>query len=196
MHKKRFALAAAAVLLGLLTIAATPAGMAPLPAQYLHDGTFHSPDGWFEIHVPVRYEWFEMRAFDGKADPRWPDAVNHTVAWLTRDPKTFEDLVVMESYTPGADVIDGAYAAAFESRTRETVKPEVMSEYSAELLTISGEQSLHYRYKLTGKARTRYRFGYITGMEHKVLLSTSEATPTEPKRLRQSIVSARWLKES
>lgn|GEM_PF-1937632 len=184
-------------LLGLLTIATTPSGMAPLPAQYLHDGTFHSPDGWFEIHVPMRYEWFEMRTFDGKADPRWPDAVNDTVGWLTRDPKTFDDLVLMESYTPGADVISGAFAAAFERDTREAVKPEVMSEYSAELLMIAGEQSLHYRYKLTGKTRAPlYRFGYITGMEHKVLLSTSDASSAEPKRLRQSVISIRWLKES
>jgi hypothetical protein len=197
MHQKRFVLAAAAVLLGLLTIAATPSGMASLPAQYLHDGTFHSPDGWFEIHVPMRYEWFEMRAFDGKADPRWPDAVNNTVVWLTRDPKTFDDLVVMESYTPGADVITGGYAKDFEVRTREAVKPETMSEFSSELLTISGEQSLHYRYKLTGSTRPPiYRFGYVVGMEHKVLPSTSDANSTEPKRLIQSVISIRWLKES
>jgi hypothetical protein len=197
MHKNSVVLAAAAVLLALLTIAATPNGMAPLPAQYLHDGTFHSPDGWFEIHVPMRYEWFEMRAFDGKADPRWPDALNQTVAWLTRDPKTFDDLVVMESYTPGADVIGEAYARAFEERTREAVKPEVMSDYSAELLTIGGERSLHYRYKLTGKTRPPiYRFGYVIGMVTKVTLSTSDAKPTEPKRLIQSAISVRWLKES
>jgi hypothetical protein len=197
MHKNSFVPAAAAVLLGLLTIAATPRGMAPLPAQYLHEGTFHSPDGWFEIHVPVHYEWFEMRAFDGNADPRWPDAVNRTVAWLTRDPKTFDDLVVMEVYTPGADVIDDAYATAFEERTREAVKPEVMSEFSAEVIMIGGERSLHYRYKVTSKTRPPiYRFGYAIGMVTKVMLATSDAKPTEPKRLIQSAISVRWLKES
>jgi hypothetical protein len=197
MHKKLFALAAVAVVLALLTIAATPNGMAPLPPQYLHDGTFHSPDGWFEIHVPMHYVWFEMRAFDGKADPRWPDALHHTVGWLSRDPKTFDDLVLLESYTPGANVIDEAFTSAFEANTREGVKPETMSEFSAELLTISGERSLHYRYRLSGKTRPpMYRFGYIIGMEHKVMLSTSEKTPEEPKRLRQSVISVRWLKES
>jgi hypothetical protein len=197
MYKNSFVVAAATVLLGLLTIAATPSGMTPLPAQYLHDGTFHSPDGWFEIHVPMTWEWFEMRAFDGKADPRWPDALNQTVGWLTRDPKTFDDLVVLETYTPGADVITGAYAKDFEVRTREAVKPETMSEFSSELLTISGERSLHYRYRLEGKNQPlRYRFGYVIGMEHKVMLSTSDANPAEPKRLRQSVISIRWLKES
>jgi len=197
MHKRSSVLAAAAVLLALLTIAATPSGMAPLPPQYLHDGTFHSPDGWFEIHVPKRYEWFEMRAFDGTADPRWPDAVNQTVGWLARDPKTFDDLVVLEMYTPGADVIGEAYARSFEERTRAAVKPEVMSGYAAEVLTIGGERSLHYRYRLEGKTRPPlYRFGYIIGMEHKVALSTSDAKPAEPKRLLQSAISVRWLKES
>lgn len=197
MHNNRVVVAVAAVFLGFLTIAATPAGMAPLPPQYLHDGTFHSPDGWFEIHVPMRYEWFEMRAFDGAADPRWPDAVNQTVGWLTRDPKTFDDLVLLETYEPGGNVINGAYGKDFEMRTRATVKPETMSEFSSEVLTISGEKSLHYRYRLEGKTRPPlYRFGYVVGMEHKVMLSTSDANSTEPKRLTQSVISIRWLKES
>jgi hypothetical protein len=197
MHKNSAVAAVAAVFLALLTIAATPAGMTPLPSQYLQNGTFHSPDGWFEIHVPMRYEWFEMRAFDGKADPRWPDALNQSVGWLTRDPKTFDDLVLLEAYEPGGDVINGAYAKDFETRTRNAVKPETMSEFSSELLTISGERSLHYRYRLDGKTRPAlYRFGYVVGMEHKVILSTSDANSVEPKRLRQSVISLRWLKES
>ena len=82
-------------------------------------------------------------------------------------------------------------------RTREAVKPEAMSEYSSKLLTISGERSLYYQYKLVKKNRPpMYRFGYVIGMEHKVMLSTSEAKPGEPKRLRQSVISLRWLKES
>jgi len=51
-------------------LAATPAGMAPLPAQYLQAAMFNSPDGWVSIHSPEGSEWFEMRAFDGDADPR------------------------------------------------------------------------------------------------------------------------------
>ncbi|MEA2240141.1 MAG: hypothetical protein QOC81_4865 [Thermoanaerobaculia bacterium] len=196
MHKNRFVLGVAIVLVALLGFGSTPSGMAPLPPQYLHNGTFRSPDGWFEIHVPMNWEWFEMRAFDENADPRWPDAVNQTVGWLARDPKTFDDLVVLETYEPGGNVITEGFASAFEARTRKAVAPEIMSEYSSELLTISGEQSLHYRYRLvkkTGKAI--YRFGYVTGMEHKLMLSTSDDKPEEPKRLRQSVISIGWLKE-
>jgi hypothetical protein len=196
MHQKRFVRAGVAVLVALLALGTTPSGMTPLPAQYLRDGTFHSPDGWFEIHVPMTWEWFEMRAFDGKADPRWPDALNQAVGWLARDRKTFDDLVVLETYTPGADVIGQSYATDFETRTREAVKPETMDEFSSELLTISGERSLHYRYRLEGKKQPpRYRFGYVIGIEHKLTLSTSDAKPAEPKRLRQSVISIRWLKE-
>ena len=198
MHKKRIGRAAATVLLALLTFAATPNGMAPLPPQYVREGTFHSPDGWFEIHVPASYEWFEMTKFDGEADPRWPGA-GESVGWLSRDPKTFEDLVLMESYSPGADVIDEAFADRWEKHTRKAVEPDVMSEFSSKLLTISGEQSLYYQYKLVGKAHARpfpYRFGYVIGMEHKVVLSTSEKNATQPKRLRQSVISLRWLKGS
>ncbi len=193
MHPKRFVLAIA--LVSSLALASTPKGMAPLPAQYLHSGTFHSPDGWFEIHVPLNWEWFEMRAFDGEADPRWPDAINQTVAWLARDPKTFDDLVVMESYRPGGEIITESYASSFESLTRKAVEPETMTDYSSELLTIAGEQSLHYRYRLVRKNRPPiYRFGYITGMDHKLTLSTSDDKPQEPKRLWQIVVSIGWLK--
>lgn len=195
MQKNRAVLATAIALVALLALGSTPKGMAPLPAQYLHAGTFHSPDGWFEIHVPITWEWFEMRAFDDKADPRWPDAINDTIGWLARDPKTFDDVVVMESYRPGGDIITENFARAFESSTRKAVEPETMSDYSSELLTISGERSLHYRYKLVGKNRPPlYRFGYITGMEHKLTLSTSDDKPEEPKRLRQVVVSLSWLK--
>ena len=195
MHKNSSVLAGAIVLVALLGLGSTPAGMAPLPAQYLRGGTFHSPDGWFEIHVPITWEWFEMRAFDGKADPRWPDAVNQTVAWLARDPKTFDDLVLLETYTPGGAIITEGFAGNFETQTRKAVAPETISEYSSELLTISGERSLHYRYRLGGTGRLRYRFGYVTGMEHKLILSTSDDKPVEPKRLRQTVVSIGWLKE-
>jgi hypothetical protein len=196
MHRKRVVLAGAIALVALLGLGSTPSGMAPLPAQYLRGGTFHSPDGWFEIHVPTTWEWFEMRAFNGKADPRWPDAVNQTVAWLARDPKTFDDLVVLETYTPGGAIITESFAGNFETQTRKAVAPETMSEYSSELLTISGNQSLHFRYRLAAKTGPpRYRFGYVTGMEHKLILSTSDDKPVEPKRLRQIATSIAWLKE-
>ncbi len=196
MQKKRVVLATAIALVALLALGSTPAGTAPLPAQYLRGGTFHSPDGWFEIHVPMNWEWFEMRDFDGNADPRWPDAINHTVGWLARDPKTFDDLVVMESYRPGGAIITETLARSFENSTRKAVEPETMSDYSSELLTISGERSLHYRYKLVRKNRPPlYRFGYITGMEHKLTLSTSDDKPEEPKRLWQIVGSLGWLKE-
>lgn len=195
MHPNRFALATAIALVAMLALASTPKGMAPLSAQYLHRGTFRSPDGWFEIHVPLNWEWFEMRDFDGDADPRWPDSINQTVAWLARDPKTFDDLVVMESYRPGGDIITESYASSFETITRKAVQPETMTDYSSELLTISGERSLHYRYRLVRKNRPPiYRFGYITGMDHKLTLSTSDDKPEEPKRLRQIVVSIGWLK--
>jgi hypothetical protein len=198
MHKKRIAPAAATVLLALLTFASTPNGMTPLSPRYVREGTFHSPDDWFEIHVPMSYEWFEMTKFDGDADPRWPDA-QHSVAWLSRDPKTFEDLVLMESYSPGANVIDEAFANRWEEHTRKAVQPDLMSDYSSKVLTISGEQSLYYQYKLVEKNHTPrfpYRFGYVIGMEHRVMLSTSDTTPGEPKRLRHSVISLRWLKGS
>ncbi len=194
MQKRHFVLTGAIALVTLLSFAATPNGMAPLPSGYLRSGTFHSPDKWFQIDVPANWEWFEMRAFDGKADPRWPDAINQSVAWMARDPKIFDDVVVMETYMPGGDVIIGAYAKDFESRTRTAVAPDVMSEFSSEPLTISGERSLHYRYKLTRKSGPpTYRFGYATGMEHKVFVSTSDKKPEEPAFLRRAALSVRWL---
>jgi len=182
-------------LAALLALGATPSGMAPVPAQYLHGLTFHSPDDWFQVDVPAGWEWFEMRAFDGQADPRWPDAVNQSVAWWARHPKTLDDVVVLETYTPGGDVIIGAYAKDFETRTRKAVEPDTMVEFSTETLVISGERSLRYRYKVVRKSKPPlYRFGYVTGMEHKVIISTSDEKPVEPKRLTQAAHSLRWLK--
>jgi hypothetical protein len=196
MQKKRFVLAGVIALAAMLGVAATPTGMAPLPARYLHEGTFHSPDGWFQIHAPAAWEWFEMRAFDGKADPRWPDSVNQTVAWMARNPKTFDSVVVLETYTPGGDVITGAYAKDFEATTRRSVAPDTMAEFSAEPIMMSGERSLRFRYKLVRKTGPPlYRFGYVTGMEQKVLLSTSDEKADEPKWFRQIALSVGWLKE-
>ena len=194
MQTRRFVLTGAIALVALLGLAATPGGMAPLPAAYLHGGTFHSPDKWFQIDLPANWEWFEMRAFDGKADPRWPDAINQFVAWMAREPKTLDDVVVMETYVPGGDVITKVYAMDFESRTRKAVEPEVMSEFSSELIMLAGERSMHYRYKVTGKSGPPlYRFGYATGMEHKLFVSTSDKKPEEPAFLRRAALSVRWL---
>jgi hypothetical protein len=188
--------AAAVGVLALLALAATPKGMAPLSARYLSGRTFHSPDGWFQIDVPAGWEWFEMRAFDGAADPRWPDAVNQTVAWMVRDPKTFDDLVVIERYTPGGDVILKPYARSFEEQTRKVVEPDTATEFTTELVTLAGERSLHYRYKLVRKngAPALYRFGYVSGMEHKVTLSTSDKLSVEPPWFTAAVHSLRWLK--
>lgn len=194
MKKRHFVLTGAIALLALLSLATTPGGMAPLPARYLHGGTFHSPDKWFQIDLPPNWEWFEMRAFDGKADPRWPDAINQAVAWMARDPKTLDDVVVMETYIPVGPIITRAYALDFERRTRKAVEPDVMTEFSSELIMLAGERSLHYRYKLTRKnGPPLYRFGYATGMEHKLFVSTSDKKIEEPAFLRRAALSVRWL---
>ena len=48
---------------------------------------------------------------------------------------------------------------------------------------------------LKKSGKTVYRHGYMTGMEHKVVLSTSTDTPPEPKWFVRAVVSLRWLKE-
>jgi hypothetical protein len=192
------ALAGAACLLATLCLlASVPRGMAPLPGQYLKGRTFHSPDGWFTIDVPEGWEWFEMRHFDGKADPRWPDAVNSPVAWMTWDPKTFEDLMVMESYKPNGAVITDDYLHAYEEQTRKTTAADgTITAFRIEPINIPAPQSAHYVYTLVKKdGKTVYRHGYMTGMEHKVVLSTSTDTPPEPKWFLRAVVSMRWLKE-
>src|SRR5437763_16841301 len=97
------------LLVALLSLASTPRGMTPLPAQSLRGSTFHAPDGWYTIEGPAGWEWFEMRAFDGDADPRWPDAVRQTVAWMAQHPKTFDNVVVMETYGPADNEIDEGF---------------------------------------------------------------------------------------
>ncbi len=195
MQTKRLVSASVIALMALLALASTPKGMAPLPVRYLSGRTFHSPDGWFQVEVPAGWEWFEMRAFDGQADPRWPDAVNQTVAWMAQDPKTFDNVVVMETYRPGGDVITGAFVRDFETQTHKAVEPDTMAELSTSLVTISGEKSFRYRYKLVRKTGTPlYRFGYVTGMDHKVYVSTSDKSPNEPQWFTQTALSLHWVK--
>src|SRR5258708_35917447 len=94
-----------------------------------------------------------MRDFDGKADPRWPDAINHTVGWLARDPKTFNDLVVMESYRPGGASITETLGRSFEGSTRKAVEPETKVDVSPERLTLSRARAVHHPYRPRRKNR-------------------------------------------
>jgi hypothetical protein len=43
--------------------------------------------------------------------------------------------------------------------------------------------------------KTVYRHGFVTGMEHKLVLSTSTETPAEPRWFARVAVSIRWLHE-
>jgi hypothetical protein len=189
--------AAASLVAALCLVASVPKGTAPLPGQYLKGHTFHSPDGWFTIETPEGWQWLEMRDFDGKADPRWPDAVNSPVAWMAMDPKTFDNLMLMESYKPNGAVITEDYLRAYEEQTRKTTAADgTVTAFRIEPINIPAAQSAHYVYTLVKKnGKTVYRHGYMTGMEHKVVLSTSTDTPPEPKWFVRAVVSLRWLKE-
>ncbi|HYM59881.1 MAG TPA: hypothetical protein VEZ11_03195 [Thermoanaerobaculia bacterium] len=186
------------VLLAALAVAATPTGMAPLPAQYLKGGTFYSPDGWFQIGFQAgRWEWFEMRSFDGKADPRWPDAVNQTVAWYVREAKGDNTFVVMERYSPNAPPLDDAFMQGIESDTRKGASPgEILSNFSVERIGVPTEGSVRFSYRVVKKSgETLYRFAYVTGGEHRVWLQTHAKTAQEPRSFTRVVVSMRWLKE-
>ncbi len=189
-------LPALAGLIALLGIAATPTGMAPLPAQYLKERTFHSPDGWFAVDAPSdTWEWFEMRAFDGDADPRWPEASHNTVAWYARDSKGSEDCAIMESYYPSGPMINDSYADGLEDDVRKTISTDqTFSNFVVESIGIPVPSSLRYRYETRKKSGTvTYHFVYVTGWEHKVFLQTTSATPKEPPLFRRLVVSMRWL---
>lgn len=180
-------------LLALSILAATPDGMAPLPAQYLQAGTFNSPDGWFSIHAPLGSEWFEMRRFDGDADPRWPDGAHPSVAWFIRSPKMPGSVVLLEQYGANAPMLDDSYLRDLEGNIRKTHPGEMISEFSAELITEPVE-GIRFSYKKTEKGSALYRFWYAIGWEHKVFLSADSASPAEPKWLTQMAQSFRWLK--
>lgn len=181
----------------LSSFASAPKGMAPVAAQYLRGSTFLGPDGWFRIDGPQGWQWLEMRAFDGDADPRWPDAVHGTVAWMVEDPKTFDNFVLLEEYTPGGDVIDDEYMRSFETITRESTAVDgKLSDFRFELIPIPDKNSAHYSYQLLSKdGKTIYRHGFITGLEHKLIISTSTDTPAQPKWFARVAVSIQWLRE-
>jgi hypothetical protein len=180
-----------------LLFAPAPAGMAPLPSQYLHGKTFVSPDGWFTIDAPAAdWEWFEMRAFDGKADPRWPDGAHGSVGWYLRDPKRAgESLAVMETYSPFANMIDEKYLDELEADTRKALAAdEEMSDFHAVPINVPEEGSVRYWYRVKAKSgETRYRFAYATGWQHKVFILGFSSTPEEPRELKRAVVSLRWL---
>jgi hypothetical protein len=180
--------------IALLLLAATPAGMAPLPAQYMSEGTFNSPDGWFALHTPNGSEWFEMRKFDGDADPRWPDGAHPSVAWFVRNPKMPGSLLVMERYSPGAPMLDASYLDGLEGDVRKAARAdEPMSDFSAEVITTPVE-GIRYSYRKKRSGTDRYEFWYVTGWEHKVFIQATAATREEPKWLRGVIQSFRWIK--
>src|ERR1051325_2609912 len=127
-----------------LVLAATPQGMAPLPAQYLHGKTFASPDGWFTVDAPsADWEWFEMRAFNGDSDPRWPDGVHGSVGWMVRDPKPGgRNFMVMETYSAVSGPIDDAYIERVEADTRKALTPdEEASDFPVVLINVPDERS-------------------------------------------------------
>jgi len=181
-------------LLALSILAATPSGMAPLPTQYLQASMFNSPDGWFSLHSPDGSEWFEMRRFDGDADPRWPDDAHHVVAWYMRNPK-MHSLLVMERYAVGAPMLDADYIHDIEKGVRQAGEPgDTFSEFSAALITQPVE-GIRYSYRKTSRdGSISYRFWYATGWEHKVFMEASAPTNEEPKWLREIAQSFRWLK--
>ncbi|HKO55707.1 MAG TPA: hypothetical protein VJ276_07490 [Thermoanaerobaculia bacterium] len=178
-------------------LAATPSGMAPLPAQYLQGKTFHSPDGWFTIEAPsADWEWFEMRAFDGEADPRWPDGAHGTVGWYLRDPKPGgRSFVVMESYSPLAAMMDDKYMSSLEIDTRKGLTPdEAMSNFHAVRINVPTEDSIRFWYEVRKTSgETLYRFAYATGWQHKVFILGFAPTPEEPRELKRTVVSLRWV---
>jgi len=183
--------------LTFLLIGATPKGMAPLPAQYLKGHTFTSPDGWFTVTTPAGdWEWFEMRAFDGDADPRWPDGAHEMVGWYIRNQATHEHFTLLESYNPLGGEIDETFINAMETGTRNGLtKDETLSNFTIARVRIPTENSIRYAYHIHTKAGADiYRYAYVTGGQHKVFLQTSTDTPGEPKTYDRFVVSLRWLK--
>ncbi|HEY4641186.1 MAG TPA: hypothetical protein VII75_07560 [Thermoanaerobaculia bacterium] len=181
--------------MALLLFAATPDGMAPLPAQYLKGGTFSSPDGWFAVHAPDGSEWLEMQRFDG-GDPRWPDAAHDRVAWYVRGAKMPESLLVMESYRLNGEPLDDAYGKAIEPSVSGEARlhGDTISDYSYQLIT-TPVRGIRYTYRKTQKDGTsKWRFWYATGTKHKVFLESSSAVNVEPKWLSGVVQSFRWLK--
>lgn len=171
--------------------------MAPLPAQYVRGQTFTSPDGWFSVTTPPGdWEWFEMREFDGDADPRWPDAAHPMVAWFIRNTASGEHFTLLENYDSSEGSIDETYMSAMETGSRNGLtQDQTMSNFSISRVSVPTDDSIRYSYRIQSKSGGDiYRFAYVTGAEHKVFLQTSSATATESKTYDRFVVSLRWLK--
>jgi hypothetical protein len=202
MDKPAFRFTPGAALCSLLlfapmALASTPTGMAPLPAPYLKGTTFNSPDGWFKVDSPPgNWEWFEMRAFDGNADPRWPDPAHHTVGWYAHDTKSGESFVVLESYSPSAAPMDEEYMQGIRSGTlKSATAEEQMSDFTIERLSVPTEDTVRYTYKVVKKGgATIYRYAYATGRQRKVFIESFGETLKEPPLFTRAAVSLRWLK--
>jgi hypothetical protein len=181
--------------MALLLFATTPLGMAPLPAKYLNGGMFNSPDGWFAVHTPDGSQWFEMRKFDGDADPRWPDGAHPSVAWFMRNEKTPGGILLMERYAVSAPELNASYLDGLEADVRKAMKADVtVSDFSAELIT-SPVEGIRYSFMKTHKGKAPfYEFWYVTGWEHKVFIQATAPTRVEPKWLKGIVQSFRWLK--
>jgi len=47
----------------------------------------------FEVHVAMTWDWFEMRALDGDAAPRWPMARVISIRWLWASSHSCQNLI-------------------------------------------------------------------------------------------------------
>lgn len=141
---------------------------------------FHSPDGWFSITPPPGWEWKEVRAD----------------VWVAQDPATGDNFGVLESYVPGADPVNSAFLQKYEADARHGVAPgDSLSDFKIALTAIPARPSVRFSYKITGKdGEVSYRFGYISGEQHKVTMITTSETATEPAWFADAARSLRWLK--
>ncbi len=181
----------------LLILAATPAGMTPVPAAQLNGLTFTSPDGWFSIAAPgEKWEWLEGTKINAGADPRNPPPEG--VTWMARSPHMEDWFVMVESASTTDNTLDDDYIAGFEKKFSAIYERDgaTMSNLVMERINLPLAGSLHFTFTTTAKTGTvTYHFGYVTGRGHRVMLLTSSESRVEPKRLKRAIVSLRWLKE-
>ncbi|HVR40263.1 MAG TPA: hypothetical protein VMU84_14300 [Thermoanaerobaculia bacterium] len=185
------------IVFAFLCIGATPKGMAPLPSQYIKGHVFHSPDGWFTVETPAGdWEWFEMRQFDGDADPRWPDGAHPHVAWYIRNAASGEHFTLMETYDVLDGTIDQTFIAGIEIGTKRGLdKGETLTNFAIGPIRVPTDDSIRYAYKITRKTGSVYRFAYVSGAQHKVYLQTTSDSPVETKTYKRFVVSFRWVKQ-
>ena len=105
--------------------------------------------------------------------------------------------MLVESQSKTDNVLDDGYIAALEKKFRDIYTRDggKFSDMVVERLNVPERDSLHYTYKTADKSGVvTYRFGYVVGKEHRVMILTSGPTAAEPRRLKRAIVSFRWLK--